>query len=108
MTAPNTTENPLFMNESGVEHSDTQSSLSLQCSVMPLKTKDEVDFVAQFLANYESQPHSPFKQEVVIFENTLISDEKSIQEDETLNKSNWLNRLEQKIDEIDEKIRRQS
>jgi hypothetical protein len=54
MTAPNTTENPLFMNESGVEHSDTQSSLSLQCSVMPLKTKDEVDFVAQFLANYES------------------------------------------------------
>ena len=54
MTAPNTTENPLSMNESGVEHSDTQSSLSLQCSVMPLKTKDEVDFVAQFLANYES------------------------------------------------------
>ena len=99
------------MNESGVEHSDTQSSLSLRCSsadVMPLKTKDEVDFVAQFLANYESQPHSPFQQEVVIFENTLISDEKSIQEDVTLNKSNWLNRLEQKIDEIDEKIRRQS
>ena len=86
------------MNESGVEHSDTQSSLSLQCSsadVMPLKTKDEFDFVDQFLANSESQPHSPFKQEAVIFENTLISDEKYIRvDDETLNQSDWLNRLE--------------
>lgn len=86
------------MNESGVEHSDTQSSLSLHCSsaaVMPLKTKDEFDFVDQFLATTESQPYSPFKQEAVFFQNTLISDEKSIRvDDEKLNKSDWLNRLE--------------